>query len=338
MDDKKDTINKTHFLTLIFLIVGLLVIGISGYMIIEGWGFLDALYMVVITLATVGYGEVHLLSPAGTIFTILLIVFGIVTLYYVIRVFGEYVLASRFDESFKNRQMHAKIQSLKDHFVVCGFGRVGEKVVDELSKENVHFVIIETDPEIVENCRAKGFFCLEGDATNEEVLLEAGVMNAKGLITALGQDSDNMLVVITARTLSSNLFIVARANADTAVAKLLRIGANRAISPYQISAFRMATFALHPGVADFIDNVLDFGKSEIQIIDIVVSSSSPLVDQPVEKYLANRKSGLSVLVINRADGHAIINPLGDTNIQAGDRLILMGTRDNLSTAEKLFDR
>lgn len=336
MDDKKD-INKTHFITLFGLIISLLIIGSGGYMIIEKWGFLDAIYMVVITLATVGYKEVHTLSPAGTIFTILLIVFGVFTLYYVIRVFGEYVLASRFDEEFKNRKMNTKIQNLKGHYIICGLGRVGEKVVEELAKENVDFVIIESDPIVVEDCRAKGYFCLTGDATDEESLLQAGIMNAKGLISALGRDSDNVLAVITARTLNSNLFIVSRANTDTAVSKLLRVGANRAISPYQISAFRMATFLLHPGVADFVDNVLDLQNSEVEISDMTVTSKSVLLDQPLEKYLANRKSGVSVLIINRADGRSIINPLGNTEIKSGDRLILMGTRNNLVEVEKLIN-
>lgn len=336
--NEDSSVNKIHFLALFFLVVGLVVLGTAGYMIIEGWSLLDSIYMVVITLATVGYREVHTLSPAGTIFTILLIVFGIVTLYYVIRVFGEYILASRFDEDFKNRKMHNKIQNLKDHYIVCGFGRVGEKIVEELAKEGAEFVVIEIDPEIVSDSRAKGLMCLTGDATNEEVLLEAGLMNAKGLIAALGRDSDNVLTVITARTLNSNLFIVSRANTDTAVAKLIRVGANRAVSPYQISAFRMATFALRPGVADFVDSMMDMGKSEIQIADMTVGSSSPLVGQALDQYLANRKSGVSVLVVNRSDGQAVINPPSDTQVGAGDRLILMGTANNLSAIEKLFKR
>jgi len=336
--NKNDDISKVHFGTLALLVAGVIIIGSAGYMIIEGWNFLDAIYMVIITLATVGYKEVHTLSPAGTIFTILLIVFGVFTLYYVIRVFGEYILASRFDEDYKNRKMNNKIQSLKGHYIVCGLGRVGEKVVDELNKEEVDFVIIESDPDLVEECRERGFLSLAGDATDEEVLLQAGVMNAKGLISALGRDSDNVLTVITARTLNNNLFIVSRANTDTAVSKLLRVGANRAISPYQISAFRMATFVLHPGVGDFVDNVMDFKNSEVEISDLVVGTGSPLIGQPVDKHLANRKSGISVLIINRADGKSIINPVGNTEIKSGDRLILMGTRTNLLEVEKLFNR
>jgi len=336
MNDEKD-ITKTHFMTLLGLVLSLLIIGSGGYMIIEKWSLLDSIYMVVITLATVGYKEVHALSPAGTIFTILLIVFGVFTLYYVIRVFGEYVLASRFDEEFKNRQMNTKIQNLKGHYIVCGLGRVGEKVVEELAKENVEFVLIEADSKVAEDYRSKGYFCLVGDATDEEILLQAGIMNAKGLISALGRDSDNILVVITAKTLNSNLFIVSRANTDTTVSKLLRVGANRAISPYQISAFRMATFALHPGVADFVDNILDLENSEVEISDMTVSSNSILIGQPLEKYLANRKSGVSVLIINRADGRSIINPLANTEIKSGDRLILMGTRNNLMEVDKLIN-
>ncbi|OGB74824.1 hypothetical protein A2810_01505 [candidate division Kazan bacterium RIFCSPHIGHO2_01_FULL_49_10] len=338
MNKNDRVISKNSFVALLVVVLSLIAIGTVGYMVIEGWVFLDALYMVVITLATVGYKEVHSLSPAGTVFTILLIVFGIVTLYYVVRVFGEYILASRLDPDYRNRQMQSKIQNLKAHYLVCGFGRVGEKVVEELVKENVQFVVIEIDPKVAETCRLKGHLCILGDATSEDALLEAGLMSAKGLISTLGRDSDNVLSVITARTINSDLFIVARANTDTAIAKLLRVGANRAVSPYQISAFRMATFALRSGVADFVDSVLDPLSSEVQIADVVVGSHSPLVGSPIEKYLANRKSGVTVLVVHRSDGNAIINPLGDTEIQAGDRLIIMGTRPNLQTIEKLVNR
>jgi len=337
MNKDNQVISRSTFIALFVVVMSLVVIGTVGYMVIEGWAFLDALYMVVITLATVGYKEVHPLSPAGTVFTILLIVFGVITLYYVIRVFGEYILASRLDPDYRNRQMQSKIQNLRGHYLVCGFGRVGEKVVEELVKEAVPFVVIESDPEIVESCRLKGHLCVTGDATSEDVLLEAGLMSAKGLISTLGRDSDNVLTVITARTINSELFIVARANTDTTVAKLLRVGANRAVSPYQISAFRMATFALRSGVADFVDSVLDPSSSEVQISDLTVDSRSPLVGGGIEKYLANRKSGVTVLVVHRSDGSAIINPLGDTEIQSGDRLILMGTRPNLQKVEKLVN-
>ncbi|MFH0912116.1 MAG: potassium channel protein [Patescibacteria group bacterium] len=334
--EKNQVINQRHFVTLIALVTGLLIVGIAGYMAIEGWSFLDALYMVIITLATVGYREVHPLSTAGTIFTMLLIVFGVVTLYYVIRVVGEYVLVSRFDEQYKLKRMRSQIQGLTNHYIVCGYGRVGSKIATELRKENVSLVVIESDPQVAEDCRRQGILCVVGDATEEETLLGVGVMSAQGVIAALGKDSDNILVVITVRTLNNGVFIVAKANQDAAVDKLLRVGANRAVSPYQISAFRMATFVLHPGAADFVDSVTDLKNSEIQITDMTVGSASPLVGNPLEQYLANRKSGVSVLVINRSDGHAIINPLGDTVIQAGDRLILMGIRANLEVVEKLI--
>lgn len=334
--DKDQEVSQKHFALLLMLVAGLVIIGVAGYMVIEKWNLLDALYMVVITLATVGYKEVHPLSAAGTIFTILLIVFGIITLYYVVRVVGEYILMSRFDEQYKLRKMKAQIQNLTNHYIVAGFGRVGSKIAAELMQENVPLVVVEKEAAAVEACRSQGFLCVMGDATSEAGLLEAGLMNAKGLIAALGRDSDNILVVITARTLNSGLFIVSKANHDDTVDKLVRVGANRAVSPYQISAFRMATFALHPGVADFVDNIFDLKNSEIQITDMTVGSASPLVGAPIEKYLANRKSGVSVLVINRQDGHAIINPLGDTIIQSGDRLIMMGIRTNLEAIEKII--
>ncbi|MEA1909465.1 MAG: potassium channel protein [Patescibacteria group bacterium] len=328
-------ISQKAFYGLIALVVGLLAVGTLGYMVIEGWNVLDSLYMVIITLATVGYKEVHAMSPAGTIFTILLIVFGVITLYYVVRVVGEYILVSRLDPSYKLKKMASVINKMNGHYIVCGYGRVGKKIVSEFMAANIPVVVIEKDPDNVELNRGQGVIFVEGDSTQEEMLVSAGLMNAKGFVASLGRDSDNILAVITARSLNSNVFIVAKANSDATIDKLLRVGANRAVSPYQISAYRMATFAMHPDVADFVDNVVDLQNSEIQITDMTVADTSSLVGQPLKQYLSNRKSGITVLVVNRPDGQSVINPLGDTIIQAGDRLILMGVKKNLEDIGKL---
>ncbi len=332
MEDKKP---KVGFTPLIFLVISLLMIGTLGYMWIEGWSFLDSLYMVVITVATVGFREVHALSPAGMIFTMVLIVFGILTISYIIRLFSEYILEVKLEERFSKR-MDNSIKQLRNHQVVCGYGRVGREVVSELATEGVPFVVVEKDLQLAAQCTQDGHLCVPGDSTEEETLTAAGILHAKGLVVCLGEDSDTILAIITAKGLNNDLFIVARANMDANAAKLMRIGANRVVSPHQIGGFRMAGFALSPTVADFLDDVQDLGHKEIQINDVVVPNSSPAAGHTISERLSNRDYGVTVLAIHKPDGEAIINPIGDTGVEAGDRLILLGTRDRLDDVLKLL--
>lgn len=320
---------KISLLGLVVLVLALITVGTVGYMFIEGWKFLDALYMVVITLATVGFREVHELSPSGTIFTILLIVFGLVTLYYVLRLLGEYVIEDKLEENSESRRMTKALNNLSEHHIIAGFGRVGRQIAYELSQEEADFVVIERDHDTVERCKQMGYLCFTGDSTDEEALKRVGIMNAKTLIVALGNDSDVVLTIITARSLNNNLFIVARANRGRSSAKLAKIGANRVVLPHQIGAFRMANFALNPAVADFLDDVQDLANSEVEIDDVIVANSSAVAGHSISSRLSNRVYGATVLAIHKPDGHAIINPIGDAVIEAGDRLILLGTKSKL---------
>lgn len=319
------------------LLVGTLVgIGVVGYMVIEGWNFLDALYMVVITLATVGFKEVHDLSPAGIIFTILLIIFGLLILYQVVRVVGEYMLENKLEEVLSLRHMEKNLKQLSGHHIICGFGRVGRQVAEELTLEGAPIVIIEKRPELAEEAKALGYLTIVGDSTEEPTLEHAGIANAKALVVALGRDSEAVLTIITAKSLNNDVFVVARANGDSAPSKLMKVGANRVVSPHQIGAFRMANFAINPTTADFLDDIQDLSNREIQISDVLVGNMSPVAGHPISAKLSNRNIGVTVLAIHKPDGNAIINPVGDTLIEAGDRLILLGTKDKLVPAMELI--
>lgn len=322
--------------TLMLLVGTLAGIGVVGYMVIEGWNFLDALYMVVITLATVGFKEVHALSPAGVIFTILLIIFGIVILYQVVRVVGEYMLENKLEEALNQKHMEKNLKQLAGHHIVCGFGRVGKQVADELALEGAAFVVIEKRPELAEEAKALGYLTIIGDSTEETTLEHAGIANAKALVVALGRDSEAVLTIITAKSLNNDVFVVARANGDSAPSKLMKVGANRVVSPHQIGAFRMANFAINPTTADFLDDIQDLSNREIQISDVLVGNMSPVAGHPISVKLSNRNIGVTVLAIHKPDGNAIINPVGDTLIEAGDRLILLGTKDKLVPAMELI--
>lgn len=333
--DKQET--KINFFTLTLLIVTLCGIGTVGYMVIEGWNFLDALYMVVITLATVGFKEVHALSPAGTIFTILLIVFGIFVLYQVLRVIGEYMLENKLEDILTNRSMERTLKTISGHYIICGYGRVGKQITQELMHEtDSRFVVVERRPELIEEAKANGLLVINGDSTEEETLKRANIGSAKAFIVALGNDSDTVLTIVTAKSLNNDLFIVARANGDNTANKLLRIGANRVVSPHQIGGFRMANFAINPTTADFLDDIQDLSNKEIQISDVLVSNQSPVAGFAISEKLSNRNIGITILAIHRPGGDAIINPVGDAMVEAGDRLILLGTKDKVANAMSLI--
>jgi len=333
---KEGESKRVNLGVLLLLILALITIGVIGYSAIEGWNLLDALYMVIITLATVGFREVHPLSPAGMIFTILLIIFGLITLYYVIRTVGEYILENKLEETLKYKKMEKTLRDLKDHYIICGFGRVGRQVVQELSQEHADFVVVEKNPALAEACERLGYTCLVGDATEETALKQAGILNAKGLIICLGEDSDAVLTVVTAHSMNKDLFIVARANGENTAGKLLKIGANRVVSPQHIGGFRMASFALNPTVADFIDDLQDLSNQEVRIDDIIVSAHSLVAGHTIAERLSNRTYGATVLAIHKQDGEAIINPTGDVLIESGDRLILLGTKAKLDAVLKLL--
>ncbi|RLC37312.1 potassium channel protein [candidate division Kazan bacterium] len=335
MDKTKN--RKVNLAGLAVLILVMVSVGTLGFMLIEGWNFLDAFYMVVITLATVGFREVHELSPSGTIFTILLIVFGLVTLYYVLRLLGEYVIEDKLEENLESRKLEKTLKNLSDHYIIAGFGRVGRQIALELAKEGVSFVVIEKNLESFERCKRAGYLCLMGDSTEEETLKRAGTMDAKTIIVALGRDSDAVLTIITAKSLNNDIFIVARANQGSSPAKLSKIGANRVVLPHQIGAFRMANFALNPTVADFLDDVQDLANSEVEIDDVIVAESSVVAGHSIADRLSNRTYGATVLAIHKPDGNAIINPVGDAIIEAGDRLILLGTKSKLARVVQILE-
>ncbi len=329
-------VKKINMWGLLLLILTLMVIGTTGFMVIEGWDLLTSFYVVVTIFSTLGFARPEIQSSAGTIFTIFLIIFGLITLYYVIRVISEYILANKLEEALKYKKMEKTIRNLSNHYIICGFGRVGHQVASELKKEHVEFVVIENNTPMVEECERMGYPCIAGDATNEDTLKRAGILDAKSLVVCLGEDSDAVMTVVTAHSMNKDLFIVARANAEGTDNKLLKIGANRVVSPHHIGGFRMASFALSPTVADFIDDIQDLSNREVRIDEIIVPPHSPAAGYPISEKLSNRIYSVTVLAINKQDGEVIINPTGDVVVEAGDRLILLGTQEKLEAMLNLL--
>jgi voltage-gated potassium channel len=308
-------------------------IGTLGYVIIEGWSFFDALYMTIITIATVGYGEVHPLSTAGRIFSIFLILGGMGGAFYALFGAAQYILEGQFGITIGRRRMKTKIANLKNHFIICGYGRVGEETAATFEEEGVPFVIVDHREDCIGRAERSGYLFLQGDATRDEVLKEAGIEHARGLVAALGADADNTYVTLSARGLSPSLFIIARASDAETENKLKRAGANRVVSPNTIGGQRLAKLALYPGLVDFLDILTSPRWPEIEMDSVEVSRDSSLNGQTVKG--VRQCSNTGVIAIKKINGQFLPNPGDDEKIVAGDSLIVMGARNQLLLLENV---
>ena len=310
--------------------LGVVVYGTAGYMVIEHWAFLDALFMTVITITTVGYEEVHHLDAAGQVFTISLIVFGVVGFLYTFGVLVEQLSSGRWQEYRRYRRMDAQLRSLRDHVIVCGYGRTGTQVVKDLEKAGSDYVVVEMNPTPLEDVRRDRKLCVVGDAAHDEVLHLAGIDRARALVSAVDSDERNVYIVLTARSLNAQLFIVARSSFPDSVAKLERAGADRVVSPYTTSGARMAALAMQPAVVDVIDMVTREGGS-MAIEELVVPPGTRgLVAGTL------RRSGAVLLAVRSADGRLSVGPDDRSALAPGDLVVVMGTPEQLTALASEF--
>jgi voltage-gated potassium channel len=314
------------------ILVAIVASGIIGYMVIEGWSFLDALYMTITTITTVGYDEVHPLSDTGRIFSIFLIMGGVGGALYTLTTVVGYFVEGQFGSTLGRRQMKNRIARLKDHFIICGYGRVGQEVARAFTGDGMPFVVIDSSQERIAQAEKDGYPYLLANATEDEVLKEAGIEKARGLVSAVGGDVDNTYITLSARGLRPDLFIAVRASDREAEVKLTRAGANRIVSPYSIGARRLAMLALRPAVVDFIDTVSYGSGRELKLENIAVSDNSPLAGTTVEA--TRQRTMVNILAISDKKGKLLANPAGRDTIEAGGRLIVIGTREQLCALEE----
>lgn len=318
------------------MLAAVLAVGTGGFMAIEHWSFLDALYMTVITVSTTGFREVSRLSPAGREFTIVLILVGVGALGYSLGTFIDFLVEGHLRGILEGRRMQTRISSLSGHYIVAGIGRVGSVVARTLAEEGTPFVVIDRCEECVERARGEGWLILDGDATEEEVLVAAGVKRAAGLITALDTDADNLFVTLTARTLNPDIFIVARSSAESSESKIRTAGANRVMTPSVIGGRRMATMALHPVVSDYLDLVSHGDELEFRLEELPVSGSATLSGRSIAEADVRSRTGAYILAIRGASGEMNSNPSPETTIRAGDKLIVLGTSEHLAALAGLL--
>jgi len=323
---------------LVLMVLGLLALGTLGYVLLEGWGPVDALFMTVITLTTVGFSEVKPLSTTGRLFTMGLILLGVGTLAYGLRTLGELVLERDYLRQWRKKRIMRQVETMRDHVIVCGYGRVGQSVVTTLLEGKRPFVVVEKTVRPIEALIALGCAVIEGDATNDAVLRQAGVERAWGMIVCAGDDSVNLFIVLSARAINPDLFIIARCVDGGNEAKMRLAGANRVISPYQIGGRHMANIAIRPHIVDFFEvATLDSGE-EVWVEEVIVAAQAFLAGKTVGEADVRRETGVTLIALRHTiepGQTSTIVPDANTRLMAGDELIVVGTREQLTHLERL---
>jgi voltage-gated potassium channel len=312
-------------------------IGTAGYMIIERWPLIDAMYMTLISITTVGFSEVHQMSPAGRILTMGVVFVGVSFFLYVAGSMVQFMVEGRIRDIMGRRNLNRKIEKLKDHYIVCGYGRIGRVLCKHfMAHPGLALVVIDKDPGRISEMESDGVLFVAGDAGEEDVLLKAGIRNAKGLVAALATDIDNVFLTLTARQLNPRIFIVARASSKAAKSKLMAAGANRVDSPYEIGAVSMAQRVLRPSVTSFLDLVFAYDRNDIKMEEIPVDEASPLVNVMLKDSGIRQKYNLIIIAIKKPDGNMLFNPSYNTVINSQDTVIAMGKSENLLDLEKVL--
>jgi voltage-gated potassium channel len=318
-----------HVAMLMALSALLLGVGTAGYMIIEGFSLLDALFMTVITLTTVGYGEVRPLDEEGRLFTILLIMLGAGFVAYNLAYFTQLLLDGNLLELYRRSRVRKNLEQVKGHYIICGYGQMGQIVARELIKHKVPVVVIENDEAAIARLQEKNILHLAGDATEEENLIAAGVQRAIGLVSVVVKDTDNVFIVLTARDLNKDLFICVRAGTSGTEKKLLKAGANRVVSPYASSALRIAHQILRPTVTDFLELALSGEGMELSMEELQLPAGAGIVGKELMSSGIRSEYNLIIVAIKRSDGNMIYNPSPREVLHAGDILVAIGPQENL---------
>ncbi|MDD2897768.1 MAG: potassium channel protein [Desulfuromonadaceae bacterium] len=325
---------KISFFVLLMLISG----GTFGYMSIEGWRLLDAVYMTVITLGTVGFKEVHDLSDGGKLFTMSLIVVGVSVLGYIVGSLAQIMFEGQIQRIMGRKKVEKQIEALTGHYIICGFGRIGSLICKEFKSNGLKFVIIEKNPEAAERLQEEGYLFMKGDATLDETLLKGGINRAKGLISVVTSDTENVYITLTARGLNPDLYIMSRSGEEGSDIKLKRAGANKVVSPYTIGGNRMAQSILRPNVVDFIEIATGHEHLELQMEEINIPSHSAFVGETLVSSGFRKEIGVIIVGIKKSHGKMVFNPHSQTKIEEHDTLIVLGDPNSIHKLEDLVAR
>src|SRR5260370_5878859 len=324
---------------LILIAIALLVTltgGTLGFIVIEHYPPFHAFYMTLITITTVGYAEVHPLSLSGRVFNSFLIFLCVIIMLLAVGAMTQAIIELELNQYFGKRRTKKMIDHLRDHYILCGLGRVGKGAAAELKRAGVRFLVVDTNDERVEGAIPSGMLAVAADATNDDTLREAGIMRAKGLIATLQSDADNLFVILSAKALNPALLVSARIAAEEAESKMRRAGADYVFAPYDMTGNRMAQVMLKPHVSQFIDFTTKGMGLDVGIEQVRVPSSSEVASKSLEELQIRRELGVIVLAIRKSDGRMLFNPPADAAIEGGDYLIVMGEAANLPRLEQVL--
>lgn len=304
---------------LIVLVIGF---GTIGYELIEkDMNFLDSFYMAVISITTTGFKEVHPLSNAGRVFTVFLIIIGVLAIAYTGGKAAQIFIEKQF---FRRKRMSKKVELLSNHYIVCGYGRMGKRVAESLAEQNKPFVIIENDPGKLEIIDEKNYLFVVGDATDDDILISAGIKKAKGLVAVVRTDAENVFTTLSAKELNPSMYVVARAIDEGTESKLKKAGADRVVMPYELGGNRMVQLLLKPGIIDFIDTIARNSELAISLEELLINDDSVLIEKSLSEAMKREELNIIIVAIIREDGQLIYNPTSKTVFNIKDRLIAIG--------------
>lgn len=329
-------ISPKRILALIGILLAIILAGTLGFALLEDQGALDAFFTSVVLISTVGMGSAPE-TAGGKILAVILIAGGMGTLLYAFGVVIEFLVGGYLAEMLEERSMKKKISELSGHYLICGYGRVGEQVAREFARSGEEFVVVDSNPDSIARAREDDHPHVEGDAADDETLHRAGIVRAKGLIACVDSDADNVFVTLSARVLSPDLWIVARGNTEESHSKLEKAGADKVVSPYAIGGREMATLMLKPMVSDYLDVVTGGGELELRVEQLQLSASSPVVGKSIRDLEIRQKTGTSVLAIRKTGEPFDTNPSPDTRLEEKDILITVGTPSEIQLLEQLLE-
>lgn len=314
------------------IILVIVLIGTFSFMLIEHWSFLDSFYMTIITISTTGFKEVRPLTPSGMILTVALIISGVFAIAYT---GGRGVQLLVETHILRRRRMAKMLSSISNHYIICGFGRMGKQIAEHLHESKIGFVVIENDPNNIASLNELEYLFVEADATDDSALIKAKVEKAKGLVAVLSTDAENVFTTLSARELNHKIFIVARAIDEGTEGKLKKAGADRVVKPYELGGNRMVQLLLRPGVTDFIEDIVRMRGVSISLEQIIVSANSKLVGLTLSESPIRRELNIIIITVIKSNGKFVYNPQSNTVIEAEDKLIAIGQVENLNKLNKL---
>lgn len=329
MDYKKLRISLT-------MLIAVLAFGTLSYCYVENMSFFEAFYMTMITISTVGFSEIKPLSPQGRIITMIIISFGITLGAYTIGMIIRIFIEGELQKSYGRRKMESKISKLRDHYIICGFGRIGGLICRELQASNIRFVVIENNPQVIEKLQDENHLFLSMDSTSDEALIKAGIMDAKGLVTAVTHDADNVFIILTAKGLRPDIFVLSRSSDVKNEGKLIRAGASRVVSPYLIGGRRMAQMLIKPTVTDFIDIAMMNNNLDLVMEEAKIRNRSGLVGKNLIESNLRQDYGVIIVAIKKKIGGMIFNPLPTEKFEAEDIIVVLGKREDMNKMHEVL--